>query len=118
MKNLITILKALADPTRIKILKMLEHRELCVCEIHAALHLAQPTISKHLKILEVAGLVDKRKEAQFVTYFLESSFANTHLALVLEEVRAWAGELPEIEEVLSQLAHIDKNEICRLRRKK
>lgn len=63
MKNLITILKALADPTRIKILKMLEHRELCVCEIHAALHLAQPTISKHLKILEVAGLVDKRKEA-------------------------------------------------------
>jgi predicted transcriptional regulator len=38
-------MKALADPGRIKIVKMLEARELCVCEIHAALDLAQPTIS-------------------------------------------------------------------------
>jgi hypothetical protein len=49
-------MKALADPGRIKIVKMLEARELCVCEIHAALDLAQPTISKHLRILEEAGL--------------------------------------------------------------
>jgi DNA-binding transcriptional ArsR family regulator len=64
MKELVKVMKALADPGRIKIVKMLEARELCVCEIHAAPDLAQPTISKHLRILEEAGLVDRRKDGQ------------------------------------------------------
>ena len=118
MKHLVKVMKALADPTRIKILKMLEQRELCVCEIHAALHLAQPTISKHLKILEEAGLVDKRKDAQFVIYFPESSPANPHLASILGDVGTWAGESSEIEALLAGLAHIDRNEISKQRRKK
>lgn len=118
MKHLVTIMKALADPTRIKILQMLEVRELCVCEIHAALHLAQPTISKHLKILEVAGLVDKQKEAQFVIYSPESSPANPHVAAILEEVGLWAGESAETKELLERLEHIDRNEISKQRRKK
>lgn len=45
MKDLVKVMKALSDPGRVKILKMLEVRELCVCEIQAALELAQPTIS-------------------------------------------------------------------------
>ena len=117
MKHLVKVMKALADPTRIKMLKMLEVRELCVCEIHAALHLAQPTISKHLRILEEAGLVDKRKEAQFVNYFLESSLANSHLGSILKDVGAWAGETREMAELLEKLSHIDRNEIIKQRRK-
>jgi len=117
MKYLVKAMKALADPSRIKILKMLEHRELCVCEIHAALHLAQPTISKHLKILEEAGLVDKRKEAQFVIYFPEPSPANVHLESILDEVAVWAGETREMAELLEKLSHIDRNEIIKQRRK-
>ena len=61
MKKLIKVMKALSDPNRVKIIKILQHRIMCVCEIQAALKLAQPTVSKHLKILEEAGLVSSEK---------------------------------------------------------
>ncbi|WP_462323979.1 ArsR/SmtB family transcription factor [Desulfoplanes sp.] len=118
MKNLVKVMKALSDPGRVKILKMLHVRELCVCEIQAALELAQPTISKHLRILEEAGLVDKRKDGPFVIYFPDPFPASPHLASILGEVAAWADESPEITELLGRLAHIDRNEISRQRRKK
>ena len=56
MKEFIKVVKALSDPNRVKIVKMLQHKSLCVCEMRAALGVAQPTVSKHLKILEEAGL--------------------------------------------------------------
>ncbi len=60
--------KALADETRIRILKLLEVREMCVCEVMVALDLTQPTASHHLGILENAGLVKDRKEGKWVFY--------------------------------------------------
>ena len=60
--------KALADETRIRILKLLEVREMCVCEVMVALDLTQPTTSHHLGILENAGLVKNRKEGKWVFY--------------------------------------------------
>jgi ArsR family transcriptional regulator len=60
--------KALADETRIRILKLLEVREMCVCEVMVALDLTQPTASHHLGILENAGLVKNRKEGKWVFY--------------------------------------------------
>jgi len=60
--------KALADETRLKILKLLEVRELCVCEVMVALDLTQPTASHHLGLLENAGLVKSRKEGKWVFY--------------------------------------------------
>lgn len=60
--------KALADETRLRILKLLERREMCVCEVMVALGLTQPTASHHLGILENAGLVKKRKDGKWVFY--------------------------------------------------
>jgi ArsR family transcriptional regulator, arsenate/arsenite/antimonite-responsive transcriptional repressor len=57
MKEFIRVMKALSDPSREIILKMLQQRMLCVCEIQAALDIAQSTTSKHLKLLENAGIV-------------------------------------------------------------
>ncbi len=62
MERFLKVMKSLSDPNRVKILKMLEQRNLCVCELQAALGLAQPTVSKHLKTLEEAGLVTFFKE--------------------------------------------------------
>lgn len=62
MKDLIKVMKALSDPSRVKILKMLQHKSMCVCEIKAALGVAQPMVSKHLKILEDANLVGGAQE--------------------------------------------------------
>jgi ArsR family transcriptional regulator len=62
--------KALADETRLRILGLLERREMCVCEIMVALGLTQPTASHHLGILETAGLVKDRKDGKWVFYGL------------------------------------------------
>lgn len=60
--------KALADETRLKILKILEVQEMCVCEVMVALILTQPTASHHLGLLENVGLVNARKEGKWVFY--------------------------------------------------
>jgi len=62
--------KALADDTRLRILRLLQIREMCVCEIMVALDLTQPTASHHLGILENAGVVRDRKEGKWVFYSL------------------------------------------------
>ena len=54
MKIFLKVMRALSDPNRVKIVKMLQHKAMCVCELRAALGVAQPTVSKHLKILEEA----------------------------------------------------------------
>ena len=62
------LLKALANSTRLKILNLLQIREMCVCEIMVALGLTQPTASHHLNILENVGVVKDRKEGKWVFY--------------------------------------------------
>ena len=62
MREFIKVMKALSDPNRVRILKLLQRRVLCVCEIKEALGLAQSSASKHLKILEEAGLIAYSKE--------------------------------------------------------
>jgi len=60
--------KALADETRLRILSLLEVREMCVCEVMVALEMTQPNASHHLGILENIGLVKRRKEGKWVYY--------------------------------------------------
>ncbi|MDH7564776.1 MAG: metalloregulator ArsR/SmtB family transcription factor [Candidatus Bathyarchaeota archaeon] len=62
------VFRALADPTRLRVLALLTAREMCVCEVMVALELTQPTASHHLGILENVGLVKKRKEGKWVFY--------------------------------------------------
>lgn len=62
------VFKALADSTRLRILGLLLVREMCVCEVMAALNLTQPTASHHLGILENAELVKDRKQGKWVFY--------------------------------------------------
>ncbi len=60
--------KAIADPTRTRMLKLLENGELCVCHIMEILGLVQSTASKHLGVLKAAGLVESRKNGTW-SYF-------------------------------------------------
>jgi len=62
------LLKALANETRLKLLRLLSQREMCVCELTIALDLTQPTTSHHLNILQNVGLIKDRKEGKWVFY--------------------------------------------------
>lgn len=66
MKNILDITKALADEGRLRILLMLGGTELCVCHITEALALAPSTVSRHLSVLERAGLIETRKKGRWV----------------------------------------------------
>jgi ArsR family transcriptional regulator len=73
MQEILTIFKALSDETRLRILKLLEHGELCVCDIFSALDMIQPKVSFHLAVLKDAGLIKDRKEGRWVHYSIDDS---------------------------------------------
>src|SRR5512135_494612 len=71
MNELTTIFKALSDETRLRIIKLLERGELCVCDITAALDMVQPKVSFHLSALKEAGLIKDRKQGKWIHYSLD-----------------------------------------------
>ncbi len=70
MESFILRSKAISDPTRVRMLKLLETGELCVCEIMDVLKIGQSIASKHLGILKTAGLVESRKRGTWSYYRL------------------------------------------------
>ena len=73
MDAVLSIYKALSDETRLKILKLLEQGELCVCDIVAALDMIQPNISFHLGVLKEAGFIKDRREGKWIRYRIDDS---------------------------------------------
>jgi ArsR family transcriptional regulator len=68
VKQLILVAKALADPSRVRILAALRAQELCVCELCDALNITQSTLSTHLQMIRQAGLVSARKQGKWMYY--------------------------------------------------
>lgn len=73
MKDLARCFKGLADESRLRILNLLLHGELCVCDIQHVLGASQPNVSRHLSYLKNAGLVEDRREGFRVFYRLSDS---------------------------------------------
>jgi ArsR family transcriptional regulator len=63
-------LKALSDPTRLRILRLLEDGELCVCDVMAALDLPQSLVSRHLAYLDKSGWISGTRKGKWVYYRL------------------------------------------------
>jgi ArsR family transcriptional regulator len=113
MKDFIKVMKALSDPNRVKILKMLQHKAMCVCEIQAALGIAQPTVSKHLKFLEDAGLVGYRKDGQWVNYHLADGSKSPYAASLLGNLKHWLKEDKAVQLIIKKLPTIRREDVCR-----
>jgi len=112
MKDFIKVAKALSDPGRVKIIKILQRRIMCVCEIHTALDLAQSTVSKHLKILEEAGLVTSCKDGLWVNYQLAGNDASPYAHALLGHLHGWLEEESEVRELVKKLPEIRREMIC------
>ena len=85
------VLKALADPTRLRILALLASGEVCVCHIHTALDVPQPTASRHLAYLKKSALVEDRKVGLWKHYRLTPVANPAVQAVVDSAVRAASG---------------------------
>lgn len=68
-----TLLKALADDTRLRIVALLGGGELCVCHIAAGLDISQPNASQHLLVLRNAGVVDSRRQGSWIYYRMNTT---------------------------------------------
>ncbi len=112
MKSFIKVMKALSDPGRAKIMKMLQQRVMCVCEIHTALGVAQSTASKHLQILEDSGLIASRKEGLWVNYMVADGSQNPYAAVMIGNIREWLDNDPEIKRLMDILPGIRRETIC------
>ena len=112
MKSFVKVMKALSDPNRVKIVKLLQQKMLCVCELKCALEISQPTVSKHLKILEDAGLVSSRKDGLWVNYYLSDGHGSPYAASLLGNLRHWLGDDPEISKLLAKVPALDRTKLC------
>jgi ArsR family transcriptional regulator len=86
---------------------------MCVCEIQEALGVAQSTTSKHLKILEEAGLITYFKEGLWVNYRLSDGSRNPYAATLLGNIKHWLENEPEINELIDRLSEIHRENLCR-----
>lgn len=92
MRDLVKVFKALSDETRIRLLKLLQQRELCVCELMQALNMTQSRVSRNLGILKDAGLVKDRRDGLWVHYSLNEKSFNEYAGPILELLKDWAND--------------------------
>ncbi|MCB2182129.1 MAG: metalloregulator ArsR/SmtB family transcription factor [Desulfobulbaceae bacterium] len=111
MKDFIRVMKALSDPSRIKIIKMLGEKEMCVCEMTAVLELAQPTVSKHMKVLEDAGLVDFSKQGSWVNYRLVQDDSNQYAQTMLIHMKKWLSDDKQVMDVIIRAKSVNRSRI-------
>lgn len=113
MKQLIKIFKALSDTTRIRIIKMLQRKKLCVCELQEILGLAQSSVSRHLKILEDAGLIEHEKCGQWVNYKTSISVDDPYTDAFLSHFHIWLENQTEIQKDRELMGKVNRTIICK-----
>jgi ArsR family transcriptional regulator len=113
MRKQATIFQALSDTNRIRILKMLEVRPLCVCEITEVLRLATSTVSKHLSILRDAGFIIDEKEGKWVNYYLNTDQNDEYIKQLSLLIKRWLHDDLKIKMDLEKVKAVDRNIICR-----
>jgi ArsR family transcriptional regulator, arsenate/arsenite/antimonite-responsive transcriptional repressor len=112
MKNTIEIFKALSDQNRLRILKALQSKILCVCEIREMLKLANSTVSEHLRILKESGFIMEKKEGKWVNYSIHSSPNDPRVIAILTRLDFWVADDESIIMDKKLLKTIDRMILC------
>ena len=116
MRDLMAVIKALADENRVRILMALAPEELCVCQIVELLGLAPSTVSKHITILKQARLVVSRKEGRWMFCRLADDDAPTEakeMTALVSRLLADDHQTRDDAKRMKQILEIDRDELCR-----
>jgi ArsR family transcriptional regulator len=103
LKEAVTLFSALSDETRLRILALLTHGELCVCHIEAVLRMPQSRVSRHLTVLRHAGLVSYRREGTWIHYSLPEP-KNDLEARLQDCLRTCLQEAPQVQADVRRIA--------------
>lgn len=112
MEEKTKIFKALSDINRLRILKALQTKSLCVCEIKELLGLANSTVSQHLKILKESGFILEKKEGKWVNYMINQRPADQRINSILSSLDFWISDDQIIIKDKKKIAVLDRIEIC------
>lgn len=110
MKYLNNTFKALADRNRIRILKLLEKRKMCVCELAYVLEVSQPAISKQLKKISNAGLIDSEQDGFWTNYYICPK--NNYAKKILKLLNLWLNEDVVIKNDLVKASKAVREKLC------
>ena len=111
MEKLEKILKVLSDKNRMRIIKLLEHKKLCVCELAFVLGITQPSVSRHLRKLKESGLLAEEQDSFWTNYSLRVT-GNRYFIKLLHNISAWLKEDGQIREDLKKLRKADRTKLC------
>jgi ArsR family transcriptional regulator len=114
MRELVKIFKSLSDTNRLRILKMLEVKPLCVCEITAVLNLATSTVSKHLAILRDVDLIIDEKDGKWVNYRLNLGEYQIYVNELLHLLTKWIPNDSIVQKDRQKVFEVDRHELCGL----
>lgn len=104
--------KALSDSNRLRILKMLQIKPLCVCEITDVLQLAASTVSKHLSILKENGFIKEERDGKWVNYQINYNSSDPRISAVLSSLEFWIADDKIISADRMKVVKVDRNEVC------
>jgi ArsR family transcriptional regulator, arsenate/arsenite/antimonite-responsive transcriptional repressor len=115
VRELMAVMKALADESRVRILMSLAGGELCVCQIVELIGSAPSTVSKHMSILKQSYLVDSRKEGRWMYYRLAEKdiiAEAQEITSVVSKLLSTDSQIREDAKRLKQILKMDKDELC------
>jgi len=113
MRDLMLVLKAVADKNRMRILKMLEKKNMCVCELAAVLEITQPSVSKHLSILKNAGFIEDARSGQWIEYSTCHTRINEYAPVLQATVKKLINDDPLIMADREKAKNLDRVLICK-----
>ncbi len=118
MNTTLNVTKALSDGNRLRsVAALMEHDELCVCQITEMLGLAPATVSRHMSVLQNARLVESRKDGRWVHYRLSGSFPILVKQWLVQEF-SQADVIAEDRLKLDAVISADREDLCRSQRMK
>jgi len=106
------LFKALSDENRLRILKMLQSKSLCVCEITNVLELAVSTVSKHLSVLREAGFITEEKEGKWVNYMINTTPTDKRISSILFSLDFWISDEDQIISDKKKIKSINRYDVC------
>jgi ArsR family transcriptional regulator, arsenate/arsenite/antimonite-responsive transcriptional repressor len=106
------LFKSLSDPNRLRILKMLQVKPLCVCEITDVLQLATSTVSKHLSILRETGFIIEEKDGKWVNYMINPRPDDPRISSVISTLDFWIADQKIVNEDKAKVIRVDRYSVC------
>ena len=112
MRELLKVFKVLADKNRLRILKMLQYKKMCVCELSAALAITRPSVSRHLSLMKDAGLVQDERNGQWIDYSLCKETINEYASVIQLHLNEWINDDPAIKDDVKKIKTLHREELC------